>query len=342
MADKLAIPLETIAGDDLYWADPPEPPTYLPPEPGAIPYAVPDMELLRRAAANSRVLLTGLGGDPALTVRPSYWSECIRRGQWRKLLDTQRHARKLGGPGPRSLLRGALYYARSRQGVAPVLPACDSRRVRPPRRPGDQAARDQRALDVAARSAGHVESPFWPALLGRAHSGYSGSPIEIRFPFFDLRLVSLLDRIPPLPLLIGKRLLRVAMQDRLPEAVLRRAKTPLGLNPRLVSLQQDGARPWIHALFGADDEIARFVDPKAVGDTGDPAAAGDPANRIAGAIDLAFWLRYRWSLERHPQRRRIAEARGARLAVRRGGESRRVGCQGLDEDFRLQTSEGRA
>jgi asparagine synthase (glutamine-hydrolysing) len=55
--------------------------------------------------------------------------------------------------------------------------------------------------------------------------------VEIRHPFFDLRLVEFLLSVPPLPWLVDKELLREAMRDRLPDSVRRCPEVPLAGYP---------------------------------------------------------------------------------------------------------------
>jgi asparagine synthase (glutamine-hydrolysing) len=52
---------------------------------------------------------------------------------------------------------------------------------------------------------------------------------EQRSPFLDPRLVNFMVSLPALPWLFKKHLLRKSMQGKLPDSILRRPKTPLGL-----------------------------------------------------------------------------------------------------------------
>ena len=56
-------------------------------------------------------------------------------------------------------------------------------------------------------------------------------PVEVRYPFLDLRIVEYLLALPPFPWFFEKALLREAMIGRLPESVRRRPKTPLAGDP---------------------------------------------------------------------------------------------------------------
>ena len=51
--------------------------------------------------------------------------------------------------------------------------------------------------------------------------------LEIRYPFFDKRLLEFLVGIPPMPWCVEKNILRTCMRGHLPEEVRRRPKTPL-------------------------------------------------------------------------------------------------------------------
>jgi asparagine synthase (glutamine-hydrolysing) len=68
--------------------------------------------------------------------------------------------------------------------------------------------------------------PDWNLQGNYLHPGFPMP--EIGDPFLDLRLIELVLALPPLPWTFRKHLLRRSMADVLPEAVLRRPKTPLG------------------------------------------------------------------------------------------------------------------
>ena len=63
-----------------------------------------------------------------------------------------------------------------------------------------------------------LTGPLWAWCLGWWDPGVTRVPLEARYPFLDVRLVSYLLAIPPLPWFVDKLLLREAMRGVLPEA----------------------------------------------------------------------------------------------------------------------------
>ena len=85
-------------------------------------------------------------------------------------------------------------------------------------------------------------------------------PIDpvVRHPFIDVRLVEYLLSIPAKPWCVNKHILRRAMKDRLPRAVLDRPKTPLGGDPALQLTRRAGVR-WLDN-FEVTPQLTRFVN----------------------------------------------------------------------------------
>jgi asparagine synthase (glutamine-hydrolysing) len=88
--------------------------------------------------------------------------------------------------------------------------------------------------------------------------GVTGFPVEVRYPFLDLRLVHYLSGLPPFPFFFQKKLLRDAMAGRLPESVRVRAKVPLQGDPLLEHVRRSG-NEWINGVQW-NEKIEQFVD----------------------------------------------------------------------------------
>jgi asparagine synthase (glutamine-hydrolysing) len=97
-------------------------------------------------------------------------------------------------------------------------------------------------------------------LFDKFDPGWTGCPVEVRYPYFDVRLVKYLLGIPPLPWCVDKELLRAALPDQVPDAVRLRPKTPLPEFPFLAYLRQHGVaslgRPSLVPL------LARYATPE--------------------------------------------------------------------------------
>ncbi len=116
--------------------------------------------------------------------------------------------------------------------------------------------------------------------------------IEMRHPFFDLRLVEALLEMPPVPWCLSKHLLREAMRGVLPEPIRRRPKTPLVAAPKHPT-EIPVSSLW-HGLVQRVPAVARYVDPNRVGEEllrYESAGGGAPlGSEIYLPLELGFWL----------------------------------------------------
>ena len=94
-----------------------------------------------------------------------------------------------------------------------------------------------------------LRSSSWPNLFEVSDPGTRGLGLELRHPFFDVRLVTYLLAIPPVPWCVNKRILRDAMAELLPEPIRRRPKTPLAGN-LMRALLMDKDLAWFRRTHG--------------------------------------------------------------------------------------------
>ena len=83
-------------------------------------------------------------------------------------------------------------------------------------------------------------------MFDQENPGLTRCPVEVRYPFLDLRIVNFLLAIPPFPVIFDKTLLRHAVAGRLPESVRTRPKTPLAgesvaRTPETIAKRADGS-----------------------------------------------------------------------------------------------------
>lgn len=85
-------------------------------------------------------------------------------------------------------------------------------------------------------------NPIWTALFEGYDRSSTKLNLEVRHPFMDIRLVEFLSSIPVRPWRVNKHILRTAMRDKLPSAVINRPKTPLAGSPALQLARRGSVR----------------------------------------------------------------------------------------------------
>ena len=101
-------------------------------------------------------------------------------------------------------------------------------------------------------------NPMWTALFEAYDPSSTKLNLEVRHPFIDVRLVEFLASIPVTPWRVNKHILREAMKDKLPAAVLNRRKTPLGGDPALQLIRRGSVR--CLASFEVSPQLRAFVN----------------------------------------------------------------------------------
>ncbi|HEU4510768.1 MAG TPA: asparagine synthase-related protein [Pyrinomonadaceae bacterium] len=103
-----------------------------------------------------------------------------------------------------------------------------------------------------------LNSPMWPAIFEGYDRSVTKLDLEVCHPFMDLRLVEFLLAIPHAPWCVNKHILREAMKDRLPAAIINRPKTPLAGDPALQLVRRASVR-WLDS-FEVNPQLERFVN----------------------------------------------------------------------------------
>jgi len=263
------------------------------PEPLEAPFLAAEVDQHEQAAAHSRVLLTGFGGDAAMRESTSRLTRLVLGGHpLRALAEAAgyaRHHRRFPRPGVRTWLR--------RNDPAPAA-----------RVPAWLAADFARRVGLAGRAAvprvsapaGHptrpeacagLAEPLWPNLFASQDPGATGLALEVRHPFFDARLIRFLLSVPPAQWYNDKGLLVIGMRGRLAPAVLRRPKTPLPDDPLAARLRAHG-EGWLGGRT-LGPEVEPYVDadrvPTVTG--GRAASSSHPLWLDLRPLELSLWLR---------------------------------------------------
>jgi asparagine synthase (glutamine-hydrolysing) len=315
VAQRLGLPLEQLVAEDFVYHLEAES-AWVFPEPGFVPGQSAEYEIGTRVASFARTLLAGLGGDPLF-----HFELGLPRGVGEWLGLARSILLGLGdGRVPPLGVRPAL--RRKLLGEPQSVPELPSWIA-----PGFASRADLQGRLVEAASLPRpsdrdmLTNSKWPAIFAWAHPGAHGRPYRAVFPFFDLRLAEEVWRTPSYPWRLEKRLLREAMRDRLPEAVLRRPKTVLyrlgsrsgGQNPRYRIAIEPEMRRWREQLL-SNPLVSDYVDVHVARSLVEsPVPHG--VQQFEQCVALAYWLGAAFDVPRNPPRRKETRDAANRTAA---------------------------
>lgn len=292
VANALNIPIQFLPSDECRLFDGADLSSNLSPEPAHSPLARAGLNRLRQVAARSRVLLTGDGSDPGFSSRISI--------HFRQLIEKRRFGRALGDAARYLAAEGRLsrLYLRTRwrllfgpkgdSGAYPLWLDEDlEKRLGLRDRWESQTRVSARPHMLRPEAHEWMVDPMWQNIFEGFDAGLTGIPVEVRYPFFDLRLVNFLLALPSLPWCPDKELLRVAGRGVLPDEVRLRRKSPLRFDPVIALLNQPEAS-WVDH-FEPVPELRRYVVRSRI-----PAVHWEKNSRTAWThlrpLSLNFWL----------------------------------------------------
>lgn len=278
VAEMAGFPIEYLVAEDYIGQAPGEHPEYIYPEPLLIPEQVAEVEITRRIAGYSRVLLAGFGGDPALYPSPS--------SQDKSLLGYIRYLR--ARVRLRTRLRQWLCIGQQKIDCPDWFNPDFAERMQ-------LKGRLQERLTVSPQKDryGMTSAPLWSNIFAWSDPGFSGFPVKVRFPFFDLPLVLYLLSVPSAPWFENKFLLREAMKGVLPESVRQRTKTTLRGFAHYNWVQQSGIQPWMGEL-AATAALTPYVNTERLLQRLKTLTKLTPIsyNQSMPVLQLAYWLRH--------------------------------------------------
>jgi len=295
-ATWLGIPIEYLLSDDRKIFEGADQPEYRTPEPANTAWPDTTRDQLRQAAQRCRVVLTGYGGDPALSSRITvHFRKLLRNGRFgRVIADTTRY---LCAEGRLSRL---YFSTRWRIATTPIRHSppypswLDSRlenelglKDRWKMMNGAEPAAPNCAVRPEAYAA--ITAQVWPRLFEAHDASTTKIPIEVRHPFFDLRFLSFLLGLPTLPWCSDKQLLREAACGVLPDLVRLRRKAPLLADP-VVALLQNSDSGWVDC-FDPVPELERYVVRNRIVATYKEKSSWAAWNHLK-PLSLNFWLHY--------------------------------------------------
>jgi asparagine synthase (glutamine-hydrolysing) len=245
-ARAIGIPVEYLAADDYRLYERWDRPDARRPEPIHDPLDAVTRDQFRRAASHSRVVLSGFGGDEVLFPERSYLPRMMKERRFGRILADVGWYFWAHGRLPRVGFRTSLRRRLGRRppagdGARPDwLDAAFARRLDLLSESRRSDAPTPRAHPLRPEAYQVLSDDIWPQVF-EAYDLADRERVEVRFPLLDVRLVSYLLSIPPVPWCVDKELLRAAMRGVLPDSVRLRPKTPLPRSPVSEVLREGGS-----------------------------------------------------------------------------------------------------
>ena len=265
VANSLGIPITYLIADDYKLYDGWDRKEIRKPEPTESPLLVMAYDHLKQVEEHSRTVLTGYGVDPALCQSNSHGIDRLKRAKFGDLAQEMAWFLFSRRQLPRLGFRGWLKGQFAEKVTAPAFPVWlnedfvgrakllerwrqvnDTPLIHPTRPQGYRSLTD----------------PFWPDRFESYDPGVTYVPCEVKYPFFDIRMMTYLLAIPTVPWCTDKELIRKAMHGTLPEPVRRRPKTVLAGDPVLARMRQHEVE-WMDSFEGTS-ELSKYVEREAV------------------------------------------------------------------------------
>ena len=265
-ARALAIPIEYLAADDYALYERWDTLELHTPEPAHYPLLAIYADHYRQVAARARVALVGDGGDPILCPPLSRFKNMLKQGRWLRLVREVggyaiAHRGKLPPLGFRSGFKQWLgWWEPERPAYPSWLNADFETRAGLADRWREFYAPPAPIHPQRPEAYQKLTAPYWSGYFETLDPSVTALPLEIRSPYFDIRLINFLLAIPPLPWSVDKELLRAAMRGKLPEPIRLRPKTPLAGDPTFEVLRRSQSESVNH--FIAQPELGEFVELK--------------------------------------------------------------------------------
>jgi asparagine synthase (glutamine-hydrolysing) len=292
-AEFLRIPVRFIAMDGTKLFERGNDAGLTSPEPIDDPLFARVFDSYREMSAGCRVLLSGEGNDNLMNFQMwSYVRDLAKKGEWRRLSAEVANYLWIRPFPWRGIRARVLRFAR-RDPLRPVFPPWlapeFSLRMNLPGRWKEGLRLPKSWMTHPIHPWGHASFslPSWTRMFEQENAGVTHYPLETRYPFLDLRMVSYLLALPPFPWFFRKMLLREAMTGKLPERVRMRPKTPLQGFPAFAMLQRTGAEQL--KQMSLSRELDRYVERSALA----PPQGGTIVEEVNAALRpylLNVWL----------------------------------------------------
>jgi asparagine synthase (glutamine-hydrolysing) len=293
VANFLGVPNRRIAMDHLQPFTWPGDSNHTLPDPPDNPFFGALFEQFSVIAKDCGVLISGEGNDNLMYFQMwPYIQELKRKNDWKRLLrEVPQYLRVRPFPwrGIRAQLTKSLSRNPGRSAILPWIEPDFARRMNLEQRwrEGSELLMPITPHPVRPKAHASLGLPHWASMFENENSGVTRYPVDVRYPFLDLRIMEYLLALPPFPWFFQKALLRKAMEGKLPESVRVRPKTPFRGDPLLAYFRRDGVKRPIQVLpnVGLDRYINREALPQLHGSM-------EPEQVISATRPhcLNFWL----------------------------------------------------
>jgi asparagine synthase (glutamine-hydrolysing) len=268
MGEFLRVPVKFMAADQTQLFEGWEDPEFNLPEPVDDPLFGAVLNSFRSISTDCRVLFSGEGCDNLMDFQMwPYVNDLRRRGEWRRLLTDVGNFLWIR-PFPWRGIRARCLRLIGKEPGVPIFPrwlAADfAKRRNLQERWKEWGEHPKMTFEhpILPRAHASLSLPYWTQIFELENAGVAHQPLEVRYPFLDLRIVNYLLAIPPFPWFFQKMLLREAVAGRIPERVRVRPKTPLQGDPVSAQLRKTGAERLEQMQWSEDSD--RFIERSAL------------------------------------------------------------------------------
>jgi len=269
VARHLDIPNKYIPLDQVQLFENWEHARYRFPEPHDDPLSSGDLDVCDTIAADCRAALFGEGADNLMYFQMwPYINELRRNREWgRLIIETAWFlwVRPLPWLGAARRIQSLFVRTRGNPGIPRWIRPEFAKRAGLEDRWRECDRLSFPAERHAVRPKGHASMllPQWTAMFEMGDPGVTHLPLEVRYPFVDLRLVEYLLAIPSFPWAYKKNLSRKLMASRLPREVVLRPKTAVAADPVMAKLRKSRNELRTSVILGGSTR--EFVDVEKLG-----------------------------------------------------------------------------
>jgi asparagine synthase (glutamine-hydrolysing) len=255
------------------------------PEPVDDPLSGSGFDLFQMMASDCRVVLSGEGADNLMYFQMwPYMKDLQRNGQLARLVTETVWffwIRPFPWRGIASRIRSFSGKVKGATGFPPWIAPEFARRIALETRWKEFSSLPLPANPHPSRPKAHASLliPEWTRMFEINDPGITHFPVEVSYPFLDLKMVEYLLAIPMFPWAFKKSLERKAMRGKLPNEILRRKKTPVPEDTTTSKVLEDADKRLRSETL--DGKILKYVT---------PAKVSNNCDRIGVEEARPYWL----------------------------------------------------